>query len=84
MADLAKIAARVFPEGSDFGETRAKEEIWTKPKEFAKVAQAFIAESETLAKVAGSGDITAFGAQFKAMGKNACAACHKQFREKKK
>ena len=83
MADLAKIAARVFPEGSDFGETRAKEEIWSKPKEFAKVIQVFITESGKLAKVAGNGDVNAFIAQFQVMGKNACGACHKQFREKK-
>lgn len=84
MAGLAKIAARVFPEGSDFGETRALEDIWKKPEEFAKVVQAFITESEKLAKVSKSGDINAFGAQFKAMGKNACGTCHKAFREKKK
>ena len=83
MADLAKIAARVFPEGSDFGETRAKEESWSKPKEFAKVIQVFITESGKLAKVAGNGDVNAFIAQFQVMGKNACGACHKQFREKK-
>ena len=84
MAELAKITARVFPEGSDFGETRALEDIWTKPKEFAEVVDAFIVESDKLAKVAKSGDVAAFGAQFKAMGKNACGACHKKFREKKK
>jgi len=28
--------------------------------------------------------INAFGEQFKVMGKNACGACHKPFREKKK
>ncbi len=84
MAELAKIAARVFPEGSNFGETRAKEEIWSQPKEFAKVVEAFIVESDKLAKVAKSADIAAFRAQFKAMGKNACGACHKKFREKKK
>jgi len=36
MAELAKIAVRIFPEGSDFGDTRAKEDIWAKPKEFAR------------------------------------------------
>ncbi|NQV82698.1 MAG: cytochrome c [Rhodospirillales bacterium] len=84
MAALAKIAARAFPEGSDFGETRAKADIWSKPKEFATVVQAFITESAKLAKVAEGGDMAAFGAQFKAMGENACGACHKAFREKQK
>ena len=84
LADLAKIAAHVFPKGSNFGETRAKEEIWSKPDEFKKVLMAFQAESAKLAKIADGGDMEAFGAQFKAMGKNACTACHKTFREKKK
>jgi len=84
MADLAQIAARVFPEGSDFGETRALPEIWAKPKEFQKVVEAFKTESAKLAKVADGGDMTAFGDQFKALGKNACSVCHKAFREKKK
>ena len=83
LAGLAGIAARVFPEGSDFGETRALEDIWSKPKEFRKVVEAFKAESAKLAKVAEGGDVKAFGDQFKALGKNACGACHKAFREKK-
>lgn len=84
LADLAKIAAHVFPEGSDFGVTRAKEEIWSKPQEFKKVMMAFQMESAKLATIAEGGDIKAFGAQFKALGKNACGTCHKAFREKKK
>jgi cytochrome c556 len=84
VADLAGIAARVFPEGSDFGDTRAKEEIWAKPKEFQKILDAFKTESAKLVKVADGGDVKAFGDQFKALGKNACGACHKAFREKKK
>ena len=84
MADLAVIAARVFPEGSDFGETRALPEIWDKPAEFKKIIEAFKTESAKLVKVAEGGDVKAFGDQFKTLGKNACAACHKTFREKKK
>jgi cytochrome c556 len=84
MADLAKVAAHVFPKGSNFGETRAKGEIWAKPGEFKKVVMTFQMESAKLAKVAEGGDMKAFGAQYKAMAKNACGACHKAFREKKK
>ncbi len=82
VADLAKVAAHIFPEGSDFGKTRAKEEIWSKPEEFKKVLMAFQDESAKLAKVAGGGDVKAFGEQFKALGKKACGTCHKTFREK--
>ena len=84
MADLAGIAARVFPEGSDFGDTRALEDIWKKPKEFQKVLEAFKAESAKLVKIADGGDVKAFTDQFKALGKNACGTCHKAFREKTK
>jgi len=44
----------------------------------------FQMESAKLAKVAEGGDMKAFGAQYKAMAKNACGACHKAFREKTK
>jgi cytochrome c556 len=84
MRELASITPLIFPEGSDFGETRALEVIWQKPKEFKKVLDAFLAEATKLAEISHSGDKQAFGAQFKAMGKNACGACHKNFREKKK
>ena len=41
-------------------------------------------ESAKLAKIAGSGKFKAAAAQFSTLGKNACATCHKKFREKKK
>ena len=84
IADLAGIAARVFPEGSDFGDTRALEDIWKKPKEFKKILDAFKTETAKLVKIADGGDVKAFGDQFKALGKNVCGTCHKAFREKKK
>ena len=58
--------------------------IGSKPDEFKKVLMAFQAESAKLVKIADGGDMEAFSAQFKAMGKNACKACHKTFRKKKK
>lgn len=85
MSDLAKITAHAFPEGSSKmdGETEATMAIWDKPEDFKKVTMAFIAESEKLAKVAADGDKAAIGAQLGALGKNACKACHDDFREKK-
>jgi cytochrome c556 len=84
MAALATVAANAFPEGSDFGMTRAKEVIWENPVEFKKVVQVFIDESAKLAKITTSGKFKAAAAQFLHLGKNACATCHKKFREKKK
>ncbi len=83
MAELSKIAGRVFPEGSDFGETRALEAIWEKPEEFKKALTAFQTEAAKLAKVGEKGDPKTFLAQFKSLGK-ACGGCHKNFREKLK
>ena len=48
------------------------------------VLDAFLAEATKLTTVSHNGDRAAFTQQFKAMGKNACGACHKNFREKKK
>ena len=84
LAALAKVAAKIFPKGSDFGITRVKEDIWENPKEFKKAIQVFIDESAKMAKIAASGKLKRTTTQFRYLGKNACAACHKKFREKKK
>ena len=85
LAELAKIAQNVFPDDSTLldGVTRAKDDIWDKPDEFKAVLNAFETESAKLAKIAQTADADAFGAQFTALGKKACATCHKNFREKK-
>lgn len=86
MHELAKVSAHVFPKGSSqkAGKTRTLDAVWEKPEDFKKVAMAFIAESGKLAKIAKSGDMAAAAKQFGMMGKNACGACHKPFRAKKK
>ena len=85
MADLAKMSADVFPENSGplDGKTEALPAIWDKPEDFKKVTMAFVAEAEKLAAVAKTGDKAAIGAQLGALGKNACKACHDDYREKK-
>lgn len=84
LAALAKVAANVFPKGSDFGITRAKEDIWENPKEFKKVIRIFIDESAKLVKIVARSKLKSALTQFRFLGKNACATCHKKFREKKK
>ncbi len=81
-AELAKIAEKVFPLGSDFGETGAKPEIWAKPEEFKQAVTAFQAETEALVKAAEGGDMGAFGAQFRKVG-GTCKGCHDSFRQKR-
>ena len=82
MARLSEAVKDVFPEGSDFGDTRAKPDIWEKPKEFKASVAAFEKAASNLAKVSKSGDAASFAAAFGALGKS-CGGCHKPFRAPK-
>lgn len=84
MLAMAKIATHIFPEGSDAfaAPTGALDKIWEKPEEFAKVRKAFVAEAEKVATAAKSGDRKVLAAAVSSLGKNACKACHDNFRKK--
>jgi cytochrome c556 len=73
---------RLFPKDSDFGVTRAKEEIWTKSAEFEKASE----DAEEAAKVflaaVKSNDQSGVAKAFSDLAE-ACKGCHKKFREKK-
>lgn len=77
--------AALFPAGTgaDKLKTRARPEIWRDWKKFEASAKNFGAETAKLAEAAKSGDMKAFGVQYRAVGK-ACTACHKPFRAKRK
>jgi cytochrome c556 len=83
LAELAKIAPRVFPKGSNVKDSAALPAIWEKPDEFKQRLASLASESQKLAEVAKKGDMDAFKAQFAALGKNGCTACHDTFRQKK-
>lgn len=70
----------LFPEGSDFGETEAKEEIWSNWEKFKKSAETAEQKADAFMKTTQSGDKAAIGQSFKALGE-ACKACHKDFRK---
>ncbi len=71
----------IFPEGSDFGDTAAKDAVWDKPEKFARtVRQAQQAIADFRRAAAGGGDLVKAYKQF---GKNSCGSCHKAFRKKK-
>ncbi len=81
IARSVKTVEKLFPEGSDFGETRALESVWSKPDEFKQVAeQAKEATAAFLAAV-NADDKSALPAKFKEMV-DSCKACHKDFRQK--
>jgi cytochrome c556 len=85
ISEQSKNLARLFPAGSgaEAGETRALPAIWEKRGDFEAVVKVLQVESAKLAEVAKSGDMAAIGAQVGALGKNACGACHKAFRQKR-
>lgn len=82
LVELAKISGKVFPEGSDKGDTEAVPAIWEKPDAFKESYDAFVAAAETMAKAAETGDMGQIGAALGGLGKS-CKACHDDFRKKK-
>ena len=82
MAAYASISGGLFPKDSDFGDTRAKEDIWAKPAEFKAAVMAFEKAAENLAKVAAGGNADALKGAFGGLGKS-CGGCHKPFRKPK-
>ena len=71
----------LFPEGSDFGETRAKEAVWEKPNEFSKASKTSNDSIANLLKAVEGGKDSEISASFKKVGQG-CKGCHKDFREK--
>lgn len=72
----------LFPEGSDLGETSAKDAIWDKPRRFRetvdKAQEAFFRFKMVVSK----GDKSATRKAFKQFGKASCGNCHKSFKKK--
>ncbi len=71
----------LFPEGTDFGETKAKPEIWSDRQGFEDDAAEAASASESFAEAVKSGDKAMIMQSFKAVG-DACKGCHKAYREK--
>jgi cytochrome c556 len=81
LAALAADLTSLFPEGSDFGETRAKEEIWNDWAAFEKVAGEAKTATSAFASAVAGGDAETIAAAYRDVGET-CKGCHKQFREK--
>jgi len=54
LAKLSRFPINGFIPGSDFGDTRAKEEIWENWDDFQAKMNALIEQSQALAKIAAS------------------------------
>ncbi len=81
LKELENAFVKMFPAGSDKGETKALPAIWTDMKGFEAASAAANAAYDKLAAAAGSGDLAALTAAFGDTGKT-CGACHDKFRAK--
>lgn len=84
IAQLAPQTGGWFPAGtgpSSGVKTKAKADIWTKPAEFQKAREAFVAQSAKLKAAADSGNADAIKAEFGAL-RGTCKSCHEQFQDK--
>lgn len=72
---------KMFPAGSDKGDTRALPAIWTDWAGFEAASKAADAAYDKLATAAGSGNAEALAAAFADTGKT-CGACHQKFQAK--
>ena len=73
----------LFPKGSDFGETKALDAVWSKNADFQKLAKDTQHKAEALAKAVAANDSANYGARFKDVA-DSCKACHKDFRKEEK
>lgn len=79
---LSKDIPALFPEGTDFGETKAKPAVWEKREKFEKAAANLKDKVDAFAAAAKTGDRASSLKAFKAMG-DACKGCHEDFRKEK-
>lgn len=71
----------LFPKDSDFGDTRAKDEVWSNRAEFEKRANTVKLRAAAFAKAVKGGNSQAIAADFKQLGEG-CKSCHDDFRKK--
>ncbi len=78
----SQFLAELYPAGTgpeQIPDSRAKPEIWEHWDDFAERAAGFEEASAKLVEVARTGDMAAYGAQFRQVGQS-CSACHDDFR----
>ncbi len=77
---LSKLPWEGFVEGSERGDTRAKDDIWFEDEKFKRYANDLQAKSAGVTTAAASGDLKRFKAAVGQM-RDACNTCHKAFRK---
>ena len=81
LKELEIAFGKMFPAGSDKGETKALPTVWSDKAGFEKAGMNAQAAYDKLAMAAGSGDMAATAAAFGDVSK-ACGACHTTYRAK--
>jgi cytochrome c556 len=81
LAELSRDIAALFPEGSDFGETKAKDAVWQDWDKFQQAADQAKQATAAFAEAVAGGDADAIAAAHKDVGKS-CKGCHEDFRQK--
>lgn len=79
LKDLSTQPWAFFTADGNYPPTRAKPEVWSKPDEFKKAQNQYIASVDKLVEVSGSGDMSAMASAVDAVQKS-CKSCHEQFR----
>ena len=69
-----------FPEGSGFGDTKARAEIWANFDDFTALSKANETAANRLVTAAKSGDQGAMMASLKNLG-GSCKACHRSYKD---
>jgi len=77
---LSKLPWEGFVEGSERGDTRAKDDIWFEEDKFKRYANDLQANTAAVTVAAESGDLKRFKAAVGQM-RDACNTCHKAFRK---
>jgi cytochrome c556 len=83
LARLNADLVRLFPEGSDFGETEALPKIWEDRAGFAQRAKDAADATANFARAVQSGDNGEMANAYKAVGES-CKGCHQNYRERKR
>lgn len=83
LAAINRDVAALFPKGSDFGDTKALDSVWSKRADFEKRAKDAQAKSAAFAKTVAAGDTKNYGPKLKELA-DSCKACHKDYRKEEK
>lgn len=81
LVELTRDMPRLFPEGSDFGETAALPSVWENPEDFAVRAEANHAAAVALAEAIENGQTEGLGTLFREVGQS-CRSCHQEYRRR--